>query len=364
MAVAKAAEPPRIEHSPMILDADPREAWFAVFAPTARRWPRGVKRGLEALGPRFRGPAEHEPRLEGPPPLCGLLSRRQDAGHGPSTGAFTIWETASGKPLKNLREHTDWIRSVSFSPDGKLMVASGQDRKLTVWEPRHGRWSAPLPEQPVPILWSAISPDGKLAGRRRWETRGPERVGGLAVYDLATLDPAPERDVPNQRPGSSRSRFRPTARRWQAAAPARSGSGTRHRSAAVGIDVPHHARIVAFSPDGTLLLTAGTESFGVEGGPAGGTAFVWDVASRRPKGVLGARQPDPGRLFSPDGRLLATASGAGPDVRSGTSPSSLRHRLRRHGGLPSPSRTERRCPTAAPCSSSSRPARRGASPMR
>ena len=59
-------------------------------------------------------------------------------------------------------QHSDVIRSVVFSPDGKLLVTSGQDRKVTVWETATWTVVRSLADLPQPILSSAISPDGKL----------------------------------------------------------------------------------------------------------------------------------------------------------------------------------------------------------
>ena len=42
--------------------------------------------------------------------------------------------------------HSDWIKSVNFSPDGKTIVSGGDDRTLKVWA-AGARFFAPLPYQ-------------------------------------------------------------------------------------------------------------------------------------------------------------------------------------------------------------------------
>ena len=66
-------------------------------------------------------------------------------------------------------------------------------------------------------------------------------------------------------------------------------------------------RSVAFSPDGTLLASAGGEGFQEDG-----TIKLWDVATHENIATLeGHTDPVFSVVFSPDGRLLASGSGDG-----------------------------------------------------
>ena len=48
-----------------------------------------------------------------------------------------LWDVTSGECLKTLEGHSDWVRSVSFSPDG-TKVASGTVRKVKLWDVTSG----------------------------------------------------------------------------------------------------------------------------------------------------------------------------------------------------------------------------------
>jgi squalene-hopene/tetraprenyl-beta-curcumene cyclase len=69
---------------------------------------------------------------------------------------------------------------------------------------------------------------------------------------------------------------------------------------------------LAFSPDGKLLASAGGGNLGIEKGPAQGEVKLWEVATGK---LLKTIAVDNGIVFhaafSPDGKLLATASGSG-----------------------------------------------------
>src|SRR5207248_2144971 len=50
------------------------------------------------------------------------------------TGAVTVWDTATGQPLRTLTGHTRPVTSLTFTPDGRSLAAMSQDRYLRVWD--------------------------------------------------------------------------------------------------------------------------------------------------------------------------------------------------------------------------------------
>jgi WD40 repeat protein len=49
-----------------------------------------------------------------------------------------VWNAASGKLLGTLREHTDVVESVAWSPDGKRLASSSTDN-AKVWDADSGK---------------------------------------------------------------------------------------------------------------------------------------------------------------------------------------------------------------------------------
>src|SRR5215471_14433637 len=81
--------------------------------------------------------------------------------------------------LYTLKAHKDDVKSVAFSPDGKLLASSSQDKTVRVWEAATGKEVRTLRGHTAAVQSVAFSPDGKsLASASLDET--------LKVWDAAT----------------------------------------------------------------------------------------------------------------------------------------------------------------------------------
>ncbi len=92
---------------------------------------------------------------------------------------INLWDVAAGSLVRTFAGHTKAVMMADFSPDGKLLVSASQDETARVWEVESGKQLAVLRESPprrklteeeelalamLPppqVNWAAFSPDGK-----------------------------------------------------------------------------------------------------------------------------------------------------------------------------------------------------------
>ncbi len=232
---------------------------------------------------------------------------------GPDGGRVTLWDIRSGnvRPLPRSLAPPDGslVESVAFSPDGRL-IATGAMRTLILWEARTGRWLRTLRGHKGVIVSLAFSPDGKLlassgldATIRLWD---PESGRPLAPLQGHTGRVASITFSPDGRTLASGSRDG-TTRLWDTDLRLIRAAERERREAEILATGSDNVGAVAFSPDGKLLAEVRAR-----------TVSLWNVATRSRVGPPLYREPDSARFgirrscqFSPNGRLLATASGDG-----------------------------------------------------
>ncbi len=215
-----------------------------------------------------------------------------------------VWSAATADPVgRPLTDHTAAVNSVAFSPDGGLLATGGRDNLVRFWYA--DTWSSsgePLAGHSTDITSMAFSPDGKILASgcvsdavRLWNTADREQTGKqLSGHDgtVTSVVFSPDGRILVTAGADS------TVRLWNT-------DGWNQ----VGAPLAGHAgevTSVAFSPNGKILASGGAD----------GTARLWDTASWAPIG-----QPLTGHAgevhtvaFSPDGGALATG-GADKTVR-------------------------------------------------
>ena len=74
-------------------------------------------------------------------------------------GTVELWEAKSGKKLHTLNGHSDWVRSIAFSPDGTLLASGSSDMTVKLWEVSTGTSITTLIGHTDAVRSAAFSPD-------------------------------------------------------------------------------------------------------------------------------------------------------------------------------------------------------------
>jgi hypothetical protein len=72
-----------------------------------------------------------------------------------------LWDVASGKELRVLKDHSDAVYGLVFSPDGRLLASAAADRAVKVWDLATGTRLYTLGEATDWLYAAAWSPDGR-----------------------------------------------------------------------------------------------------------------------------------------------------------------------------------------------------------
>ncbi|MGW0585303.1 WD40 repeat domain-containing protein [Streptomyces sp. NPDC002920] len=98
-----------------------------------------------------------------------------------------LWNADKGTPLVTRKEHTDEVYAVAFSPDGHTLAAGSIDSTARLWNVASGKTLITLLGYSDAVFWLAFSPDGHTLATasadftvRLWSTTLPRPEAALA----------------------------------------------------------------------------------------------------------------------------------------------------------------------------------------
>jgi WD40 repeat protein len=188
---------------------------------------------------------------DGKTALCGALY----------DGKLRLFDASSGKELKRLAGHADWVVCVAFAADGKVALSGGLDRTIKLWDVATSRLLRTFSLKNVVIASVAFSSDGwrvLSAGSdgivRGWDTFTGQELFRLVGHTDAVSCVAVAADGDH----AATAGHDGTVRLWDM----RLKKELKRFEGHIG-----NVLCVAFAPDGKSILSGGED----------GTVRVWDA---------------------------------------------------------------------------------------
>jgi len=216
---------------------------------TVRLWDLDAALELKCFDRQTNRSAAFAP--DGKTALCGALY----------DGKLRLFDVTTGKEIRRLVGHADWVVCVAFAADGKVALSGGLDKTIKLWDVATGRLLRTFPLKNTVLSSVAFSPDGwrvLSAGAdnlvRVWDTfTGAELcrlVGHTDAVSCVAVSPDGDRAASAGHDG--------TVRLWDL----RLRKELRKFTGHVG-----NVLCVAFTPEGDRLISGGDD----------GTVRVWDA---------------------------------------------------------------------------------------
>src|SRR5205085_5053813 len=72
---------------------------------------------------------------------------------GHDDGTVALWELPKGELLLSRNLHTDWVRSLAFSPDGTMLLSGGWEGSIRLYSARK-KWEGVWKRENLRGVWA------------------------------------------------------------------------------------------------------------------------------------------------------------------------------------------------------------------
>ncbi|MFV2070300.1 MAG: redoxin domain-containing protein, partial [Pirellulales bacterium] len=206
--------------------------------------------------------------------VTGSMRHAQDQQGIPDDNSLRLWDVETGKEIRRFEDVLSAIRNVAFAPDGKSIVAGGENTMLGLWDVETGkciRWFT----APTNVVSVAFSPDGTQVAS--------SHVGGLK--DGKWFDPEHSVII-----------------LWDV----KTGREIRRLRGHTAV-----INSIAFSPDGRFIASLAGGGYFSDGwhDAEENTVRIWDVATGEELARAEVGTAVRSVAFTPDGRHVVTGGG-------------------------------------------------------
>lgn len=112
-----------------------------------------------------------------------------------TAGEIILWNVSSGNEKSRLYGHSNYVRSIAFSPDGAMLASGGRDANIIFWNVETGTpISTPLDGHASYVNALTFSPDGKMLASASsdlhvilWDVQRQQRIGDALVGHTSAI---------------------------------------------------------------------------------------------------------------------------------------------------------------------------------